>query len=119
MKDFTRKLEQMDTLFICKFSVSDYVNHQFKIYFISPDSDHQYMVVNQIQNNDHNHECFVGNLFLDSKGDNSFEDTHIESFILNRKNYNDFVRYFNLIPKWEKRNIKEIEKNHGKNLVFD
>ena len=67
MKDFTRKLEQMDTLFICKFSVSDYVNHQFKIYFISPDSDHQYMVVNQIQNNEHNHECFIGNLFLDSK----------------------------------------------------
>jgi len=118
MKDFTRKLEQMNGLFICKFSVSDYVNHQFKIYFISPDSDHQYMTVNQIQNSEHNYECYIGNLFLDSKNETSFEDTHKEFFVINRKNYSDFVSYFNLIPKWHIQNIKEIEKNHGKNLVF-
>jgi hypothetical protein len=118
MKDFTIKLTQMNNLFICKFSVSDYVNHEFKIYYISPDGNHEYLSVNQIQNKDHQHECSIGSLYINAKNKTMFEDTYTETFIINRKNYKDFIRYFNHLPLWSNSNINDIEKIYGKNLVI-
>jgi hypothetical protein len=117
MRDFTIKLATMDNLFICKFSVSDYINHQFKIYYISADGDHQYLSVDNIQNKDHNHDCYIGSLYTDGKTNQIFEDTHKESFSINRKDYKDFIKYLNILEKWDKNNIKDIEKIYGKNLV--
>jgi hypothetical protein len=118
MKDFTIKLTQMNSLFICKYSLSDYVNHEFKIYYISPDGNHEYMSVNQIQDADHQHKCSIGSLYLNSKTKTMFEDTHTETFIINRKNYKDFIRYFNILKSWSKGYIDDIEKIYGKNLVI-
>ena len=118
MKDFTIKLTQMNSLFICKFSVSDYINHEFKIYYISPDGSHEYLSVNQIQNNDHQHECSMGSLYFDSKTKTMFEDTYRETFIINRKNYADFIKYFNILKVWSNQYIDDIEKIYGKNLVI-
>ena len=47
-----------------------------------------------------------------------FEDTHTETFIINRKNYKDFIRYFNILKSWSKGYIDDIEKIYGKNLVI-
>lgn len=118
MKDFTIKLTQMNSLFICKFSLSDYVNHEFKIYYVSPDGNHEYMSVNQIQDADHQHKCSIGSLYFNSKTKTMFEDTYTETFIINRKNYKDFIRYFNTLRSWSKDYINDIEKIYGKNLVI-
>lgn len=117
MVDFVNKLIEMNNLFICKFSVSDYINNTFKIYFISPDGDHQYLAVNQIQNSDNKHNSRVGSLYFNSKKNSIFEDTEIESFIITREDYREFIIYYNQIPMWEKRDIIDIEKNYGDNLV--
>ena len=117
MKDFTIKLVQMDNLFICKFSLSDYNNHEFKIYYISPDADHQYLSISQIQNENHDYECYIGDLYLDGKTKTLFEDTYKDTFTINRKNFKDFIKYFNTLPKWSKEVITDIEKIYGKNLV--
>jgi len=95
MKDFTIKLTQMNSLFICKFSVSDYINHEFKIYYISPDGNHE-----------------------NSKTKTMFEDTRTETFTINRKNYKDFINYFNILKGWSNEYIDDIEKIYGKNLVM-
>ena len=60
----------------------------------------------------------MGDLYFGTKNGDVFEDLPKEEFVINRKNYSDFIKYFNHLPKWEMTNIKEIEKNHGKNLVF-
>lgn len=117
MKDFRIKLANMNDLFICKFSVSDYVNNKLKIYYISPDSDHGYLTVNQIQNSDHHYECTIGDLYVNGKTSSVFEDTEIEQFTINRKDFKDFVNYYNSLPNWHKSNIIDIEKNYGNNLV--
>jgi len=117
MLDFSNKLTRMNDLFICKFSVSDYVNNIFKIYFISPDGDHQYLSINQIQNEQNNYNCVIGELHLNGKKNTVFEDTEIESFVISRDCYREFVVYHNQIPMWERDNIIEIEKNYGDNLV--
>jgi hypothetical protein len=117
MRDFTIKLATMDNLFICKFSVSDYINQQFKIYYISPDGDHQYLSIHNIQNKDHEHDCYIGSLYMDSKTNRVFEDTHQETFTINRKNYKDFIRYLNILEIWDRTDIGDIEKIYGKNLV--
>ena len=118
MKDFTIKLTQMNGLFICKFSLSDYTNHKFKIYYISPDGNHEYLSVTQIQDTDHQHECSIGSLYFNSKTKTMFEDTHNETFIINRKNYKDFIKYFNILKRWSNNYIGDIEKIYGKNLVI-
>jgi hypothetical protein len=118
MKDFTIKLTQMNELFICKFSLSDYINHEFKIYYISPDGNHEYLSVNQIQDTNHQHECTIGSLYFDSKTKTMFEDTQRENFIINRKNYKDFIKYFNILKSWSNTYIDDIEKIYGKNLVM-
>ena len=117
MRDFTIKLATMDNLFICKFSVSDYINQQFKIYYISPDGDHQYLSIDNIQNKDHEHDCYIGSLYMDSKTNQVFEDTHQETFTINRKDYKDFIRYLNILEVCDRTNIGDIEKIYGKNLV--
>jgi hypothetical protein len=117
MRDFTIKLATMDNLFICKFSVSDYINQQFKIYYISPDGDHQYLSIDNIQNKDHEHDCYIGSLYMDGKTNQVFEDTHQETFTINRKNYKDFIRYLNILEIWDRTDIGDIEKIYGKNLV--
>ena len=117
MRDFTIKLATMDNLFICKFSVSDYINQQFKIYYISPDGDHQYLSIDNIQNKDHEHDCYIGSLYMDGKTNQVFEDTHQETFTINRKNYKDFIRYLNILEIWDRTDIGDIEKINGKNLV--
>jgi hypothetical protein len=118
MRDFTIKLATMDNLFICKFGVSDYINQQFKIYYISPDGDHQYLSIDNIQNTDHQHDCYIGTLYMDGKTNQIFEDTHQETFTINRKDYKDFVGYLNILEAWDRSNIGDIEKNYGKNLVL-
>lgn len=118
MKDFTIKLTQMNDLFICKFGLSDYMNHEFKIYYISPDGNHEYLSVNQIQNLNHEHECSIGTLYFDSKTKTVFEDTQREVFIISRKNYNDFIKCFNNLKWWSNTYIDDIEKIYGKNLVI-
>lgn len=117
MRDFTIKLTTMNNLFICKFSVSDYVNRQFKIYYISADGDHKYLSVDNNQNKDNNYDCYVGSLYTDSKTKNIFEDTHDEMFTINRKDYKDFINYLNSIERWHMGLIKDIEEIYGKNLV--
>jgi len=117
MKDFRIKLANMNDLFICKFSVSDYVNNKLKIYYISPDSDHGYLIVNQIQNSAHLHECTIGELYVNGKTSSVFEDTETEKFVINRKDFKDFVNYYNSLLTWCKGDIIDIEKNYGNNLV--
>jgi hypothetical protein len=55
---------------------------------------------------------------FNSKTKTMFEDTHTETFIINRKNYKDFIRYFNILKSWSKGYIDDIEKIYGKNLVI-
>lgn len=117
MRDFTIKLATMDNLFICKFSVSDYINHQFKIYYISADGDHKYLSIDNIQNKDNNYDCYIGSLYTDGKAKKIFEDTHQEMFTINRKDHKDFINYLNAIDRWDRNNIKDIEEIYGKNLV--
>jgi hypothetical protein len=55
---------------------------------------------------------------MDSKTNQVFEDTHQETFTINRKDYKDFIRYLNILEVWDRRNIGDIEKFYGKNLVL-
>ena len=51
MKDFTIKLAQMDNLFICKFSLSDYNNHEFLLinqYFFFSTSFENIILISKI-----------------------------------------------------------------------
>jgi hypothetical protein len=47
-----------------------------------------------------------------------FEDIDTETFIINRKNYKDFIKYFNILKSWSNGYIEDIEKIYGKNLVI-
>ena len=47
-----------------------------------------------------------------------FEDTRTETFTINRKNYKDFINYFNVLKGWSNNYIDDIEKFYGKNLVM-
>lgn len=117
MVDFANKLNKMDKLFICKFSVSDYINNKFKIYFISPDGEHKYLTVNQIQNVDKIYDCVIGDLHLKTKDNSVFEDTETEEFVINRDSYTKFISYYDNNPMWDSSDIRLINKNYGNNLV--
>ncbi len=117
MVDFVNKLKRMNDLFICKFSVSDYINNNFKIYFISPDGEHKYLSVNQIQNADKIYDCVIGNLHLNGKDNSVFEDIETEVFVINRDSYSKFISYYDNNPMWDNNDIGLINKNYGNNLV--
>ena len=59
----------------------------------------------------------MGSLYFDSKTKTMFEDTYKETFIINRKNYADFIKYFNILKVWSNQYIEDIEKIYGKNHI--
>jgi hypothetical protein len=121
MINFNKKVKYLNTLFIYRFRVYDYVNKKLKLYFISPDKSHLYISVDGFVNQNNNYQCEIGNLYLNEKHKTVFEDTPNEIFFLEKKDCKIFNNYYNSSKTLDRIIISEIINSYNnldKDLVF-
>lgn len=117
MEDFINKVRRFETLFIYNFSTYDKKTNSLKIYYFSPDQQHQYLSLDLGKNNLGLYQCEIGGLFL---GNNDiFEDTPIQVFYISKKNKEDLRRFSDNHPEWNYHLINEIKDSfRAENLTF-
>lgn len=117
MRNFNKKLKEIEGLFIYKFRFYDYTNHKLKIYLISPDGSHIYISVNNISNKStYNYE--LGDLYFDINKNKVFEDEPFETGVLNDKDYNFYKKKYEKISTWDTEKIKNIIDGFGFNKII-
>ena len=63
MRNFDKKVQHLNRLFMYKFSVYDKKNQKLKIYYISPDKSHIYLMVDNIIGVN-GYLCEIGQLYI-------------------------------------------------------
>ena len=120
MKNFTKKVKNINTLFIYKFRVYDYKNQKIKIYYISPDKTHIYLVVDNVPTGE-GYTCEVGALYFDANRKTTYEDTPDEVFKINKTDFKAFKNFYDKLPPWANKMVSEIIESYDKkdiDLVF-
>lgn len=115
MGDFFHQVKHLNSLFIYKFRIYDYGKNQLKIYYISPDNTHTFLIVDNSPNEDGSHACFYGDLYLDGKKGILFEDTPNTDFFISKQDYKEFKKIHTTLSKWDNKNIKAIVQSFDKN----
>lgn len=110
MKNFRKKTEYLNTLFIYKFKLYDRLDGKYKIYYFSPDDLNTYLSVNQI-NSDTGYFCEYGDLIYTN---NSLEFKPKEYFEISNKDYLWFKKIHDGLPLWSSNKINEIFESFKK-----
>jgi len=106
MKNFNKKVEYLNTIFIYKFKLYDRLNTTYKIYYFSPDGVNSYLSVNYI-NNGKEYACEFGDLIFNDV--NQFITLEPkELFQINQKDFEWFKKYHDKQPLWLDNKIYEI-----------
>ena len=119
MAGFDKKVKYLNSLFIYKFKIYDYVNQKIKIYYISPDNQHNYLIIDAIPSSNSGYLCEIGELYFNEEKRMTFEDTPSEVFFVDNSDFKQFNKITSNIPSWTDHKIKEIiEANFEKDLSF-
>jgi len=120
MKNFDKKVKNLNTLFIYKFRVYDHENNKLKIYYISPDKSHIYLQIDGTPT-ENEYLCEVGELYFDNNRKMTYEDTPTETFKIGKTDFKTFRKYYDKLPSWVNKLITEIIDSHDQkdvDLVF-
>lgn len=110
MEDFINKVKHFESLFIYSFSTYDKKTNNLKIYYFSPDQQHQYFNLDLGKHENGLYQCEIGRLFLWDKS-NVFEDTPIQCFFISKKNKEDLRLYSDRYPGWNSEYVNLIRNS--------
>ena len=117
MKDFLNKLKIYEKMFMYNYSFYDRAEFKLKIYYFSPDQEHQYLSIEINKNSDNMHKCEIGALYITE--DSLFEDTPTHLCYIPAKGKTEFDKFYNTKKIWSNRKIKFIKESFSpKNLII-
>lgn len=102
------KLKTYEKMFIYNYSFYDRNDFKYKIYYFSPDQEHQYLSLDLTKDDNDMYKCEMGLLYLT---DNSlFEDTPNYSYKLSIDIKSMFDKYTKNKKTWSNKKIKDIKE---------
>ena len=116
MKDFLNKLKTYEKMFMYNYSFYDRADLKFKIYYFSPDQEHQYLSIDLNKNNNM-YKCEIGALYLTE--DSIFEDTPAYTYHIPAKGKTELDKFYANKKTWSYKKIKGIKESFTpKNVII-